>query len=189
MLSMTKGYVPISGKTLIITKYDELMLLWCPPNLVRVTRCFELWVNWAIGQAWLSDTGLLSEKNRNSYPDLRNRVPSTFWTFTACCWVLTPQTSKQQNPFNDDKVITRAGGKCLVICLKCRPCGCQVSFLEIKLSRCHSRDDQFIAHMNNTTPGAAISLSTAFVKCWLIVWDVFYCLSPGLRGFSVRVIN
>lgn len=126
-----------------------------PPDLVRVTRCFELWVNWATGQAWLSDTGLLSRKSRNSYPDLRNRVPSTYWTFTAC-WVLQTQTSKQQNLFNDNKVITPAGGMCLVICLKCRPCGCQISFWEIKLSRCHSRDDQFIAHMNNTTPGAVI---------------------------------
>ncbi len=159
-----------------------------PPDLVRATRCFELWVNWATGQAWLSDTGLLSWKSRNSYPDLRNCVPSTFWTFTAC-WVLQTQTSKQQNLFNDNKEITPAGGMCLVICLKCRPCGCQISFWEIKLSRCHSRDDQFIACMNNTTPGTVISLSTSVVKCWLIVWDAFYCSSAGLRRFSVRVIN
>lgn len=68
------------------------------------------------------------------------------WTFTACR-ALTPQTSKQL--FNDSKVMTPAGGMRLVICLKCLSCVEQTSFSEIKLSRCHSRDDQFIVHMNN----------------------------------------
>lgn len=44
-------------------------------------------------------------------------------------------------------------------------------------------------HTDEADAGAVISQSVAAVKCWLIVWDIFYCSSAELRRFTVRVIN
>lgn len=75
----------ISGESpIIIAKYDEIMLLWCCFRIVRsLYLCIhQMWSEWptalnwnsTLGQAGLSDTGLLSRKNSNSYPKLRHLV-------------------------------------------------------------------------------------------------------------------
>lgn len=120
---------------------DEIMLVGCRADPVRASRCFELWVNWATGQAWLEWHGpvIWKEQKLLSWPT-QPCSPPCLDVYCLLCRALPPQTWKhQKTTLMTVKWSGRRGETCLAICLKCLPCGCQ------KLSRCHSRDDQFIA--------------------------------------------
>ena len=138
--------------------------MWCfssqtvgPPDLVRVTRL--LWTlgklsngsshGWEIQDCYLERTETLIPTYATVSPPRLDvySLPPLLLSVAAAdikaaeAFLTTIKWSRR-----------RGGGEtCLVICLKCLPCGCQTLLSEIKLSRCHSRDDQFIARMNNTT--------------------------------------
>lgn len=137
------------------------MLLWCFFRISPVLKlCVQqIWSKWPTSSDYLdtlSNGSSLVEWNSCYLERTGTLILTTqscslhVWTFTACR-ALTPQTSKQRKTFlMTVKWWHQRGGMCLVICLKCPSCGEPTSFSEIKLSRCHSRDDQFIVHMNNT---------------------------------------
>lgn len=71
----------------------------CLPDLVRMTHCFERWVNWAMGQAWVNDTRpvIWKEQKLLSWPT--QPCSLHVWTFTACwalpCYSLRHQSSEK----------------------------------------------------------------------------------------------
>lgn len=100
-------------------------------HVVRLTLCFVLQVKESIGWAQVSDPGLLSRK---SGPRLR--VPST----SGRSLPAGPKHQSVKTFLVSIKSSSRQRGWCLVIYLKCSPCGCQIPFQEIQFSRCHRRD-------------------------------------------------